>query len=981
MLRITLTVLAVLALSALVVPRSAAPQGFSMVSGRNHPELTWRVATTEHFKIAFPTHLEHIASEAAPIAEASYRVLSANLGVTFDERIRIYLSDEDEITNGFAVRIGSGYTNIWVHQNDPYPWTGREKWLRHVLAHELAHIFHYRAVRSNAGWLQFLLANPLPRFWAEGLAQYQTETWNAQRGDRALRTAVLDDRLSYTDGRSIRNGQLLYAVGNSQVRYFASQHGDSALRNLLAYREPRLLGLFRVHDFGSAFRETIDTSYRDFYDAWRRHVNVYYNTIAGQMEPLDSLETDPLTLPGQYLYDVQYDPDTSHVAILSIQSVRRPVRRLQVVERETRQIRTVAEGNIRAPLAWSQDGGRLAYSRLGRARHGSMINDLYVVDAAGGGEQRLTRNRRATSPSFSPDGSRIAFAASMSGTANVYVLDLEEGSEHQVTDFTGDVQIGSVSWSPVADRIAFSVFDAEGRRDVMLVEVASGEVHAVAAGPTDERMPVWRPDGRSIAYTSFLDDVPNAFVYHLDTEDHDRVTFLALGAVATDWLPADSAYADGTLVLISNASKEGDRAFRIPAARRVQATTVALPEPYAAWTSHRPPHTVDAQIPPDPSLINSIEGYRPLRNVSHAASLALPYYDSADDWGIFGFTSWVEPLGKHVFAALGALSVRAPREHSFFLASYVNNQLYPSIALTGYRFPGSTRVYGDAVLVEEYTGADVTVRWPLDWRPRPYTGTTLGVRIGVAAYEPLNLTEIRNDLGFLPQPEGGEQADLTVGFVRKRLRPYADNVVHPLDGRGLRVLVTAAGPILGTEREFIRGDIGTYFVFGRSVLPALHRILLYGRLQAQVGSSFPQDYLGFSKYDDVQVDLPGIERVLTGDAERVRGYRRYGLGNRLMFGSLEYRIPLLPSLETRLLGIISLGATTVAGFADAGAVWTDAAIEDADRRLGVGFEFKNALRIGRLFDVAHAIGWGWPLVEHEDGDAELYYRIRMALPF
>jgi hypothetical protein len=87
---------------------------------RNHPELDWRVATTEHFEIAYPARLDSIAARAAPIAETTYDSLSASLCVTFDERIRVHLTDQDGLPFGFAAPLGTGYANIWVHPND---WT------------------------------------------------------------------------------------------------------------------------------------------------------------------------------------------------------------------------------------------------------------------------------------------------------------------------------------------------------------------------------------------------------------------------------------------------------------------------------------------------------------------------------------------------------------------------------------------------------------------------------------------------------------------------------------------------------------------------------------------------------------------------------------------------------------------------------------------------------------------------------------------
>jgi hypothetical protein len=136
-------------LAALACAPEAGAQGFSLFNERNHPEIEWRVAETEHFKIVYPSHLAGIEAEAAAVAEASYDSLSVAFGgVTFDEPLRIYLTDEDEIANGVAFEFGGGVTNIWVHVNEfAEIWTGEAKWLRKVIAHELAHLFHYRATR------------------------------------------------------------------------------------------------------------------------------------------------------------------------------------------------------------------------------------------------------------------------------------------------------------------------------------------------------------------------------------------------------------------------------------------------------------------------------------------------------------------------------------------------------------------------------------------------------------------------------------------------------------------------------------------------------------------------------------------------------------------------------------------------------------------------------------------------------------------
>lgn len=1026
-------------LALLLVSSAHAQVGFGALNGRNHPEIEWLTATTEHFEIVYPAHLAGIEEAAAPIAEASYDALTANLSpsdtaaIAFPRRIRLYLSDEDEITNGVAFDVGrAGYTTIWVHVNDAAEvFSGDRKWLRTVIAHELAHVVHYRAIRGNLGLAQLFFGDPLPRQWTEGLAQYQTERWDAQRGDRWLRTAVFDSRLNYDDGTSANNGRLLYALGNSQVRRFAEQYGDSTLARLLAHRTPVLLGLGRIHDFQTAFRATTGRTYADWSEDWRRHVAVYYHTMAGQMERLDSLATPALPVPGQVLYTVAYSPDTSRIAAVVLPSLTRPVRRLIVVDNPaadtTRRPRLeiVAEGGVVGPIAWSPDGQRLAYTRERRGRYGSLVRDLYVVGADGRGRRRLTTDRRATSPSFTPDGRSLVFvgaagdgdglAGRSSPAANVFLLDLGTGAERALTAYTGDVQITTARLSPDGARVAYALFDAEGRRRLATVEVATGRVETLPVGEDvpdaarDDRGPVWSPDARRLAWTSLRDGVPNVFVADWAAGAETRVTGLFTGATVTDWLPADSAHADGRLVVVATETKRRDRAYAVDAARR---PTVAIPPPdsaaarpaveippaYASWTTHRPPREIERAIPPDASLITARRRYHSWRHLTHAITLPVPYGDPGedgrlftgdDDWGAFANSIWVEPLGKHVLAVLAGVSVTRPVDRSFLLLSYTNRTLAPDLTLDLYRFPSPSSFYGNGVLVEDLTGGDLSATWTLDVLDRPYTTTLAGARLRYAHASPIavdRLTDFDAAGDTLRPPVAGTRFDVQLGLAYKFQRPYRHNVIFPLDGTGVRLRTTVGVPGLGAGSAFVRPDLLAYWVSPSLGGP---RLFVQGRATAQFGTpQLPQDYVGLSRYDDVDIQLPFVGALTLDDSERVRGYRRYAVGTRALFGSVELRSPVLLDLNTTVLGVARLGAVSPALFADGGLVWTGSNLDGAVRRLGVGVEVKNTLSLAGI-EVMHAVGVGVPadrLGEVFDatiprGDLDVYYRIQAAVPF
>ncbi len=950
-------------------PMTAVAQGYLSMNGRNHPEINWRQAETEHFVIVYPNRIAGVEVEAAAVAEETYAALSSNLGVSFDKKIRIYLSDEDEIVNGFAVPVGTGHTNIWVHLNDAAEvWTGPDKWIRKVVSHELAHIFHYRAVRSR--FRPFDLGLALPRFWTEGLAQYQTEKWDAYRGERWLRTAVLDDRLSYNDGRSVWNGRLLYSVGNAQVRYFATQYGDSTLARLLSHRRRVFPGV-RIHDFGYAFRSVTGESYRDFYDKWRRHINVQYNTLAGQMENADSLGVKPAAIPGQYIRDFGASTNGATQAVVSLRSLDRPLTQLLVRSGRSKDWRVVVDGAVKDQISVAPDGSKVAYTRQVRGENGSLLNDLFLVDLTSGRRTRLTHSRRAAFPSFSPDAKRLAFVGSYRGTGNLYVLDLNSGQEARLTDFKGDSQIGRIDWHPSRDIIAYGRFDAEGRRVIETANVSTGEVKSVTDGQHDDRRPLWSPSGEELAFTSLRDGVPNVFALEPGTDTATRrVTALATGADAFDWTPA------GSLAVRIAYSKVRDQLYMIPGARIVPEPEPDLPPGFGDWARHRPPAVVPSRVAVRPEVVTKRTRYNALSNLTHVFSIAVPYYTSTDNYGLTGITAWTEPLGKHSLGVVLAVSATDPLRKSSVQVAYINNQYAPLIQTVVQYLPDIVRPYGNELLRERATKVSLTTRWPLTLTSAPYVRSSISLRTRYVDVEPLN-EDIFSD-GRLPQPEAGHQADARLSFRVTRQRPYRHNVVHPLDGVGLRLRAMAGLRSFSGRTGFVRLGAAAY-----GIMPAIgnSRLFAYGRVQYQRGETLAQNFIGLSRYDEFQLLAPDILEISFSDVERVRGYREVVVGKSVWFSSIEYRVPVARSLRTQLLGLVSFGATSVSVFADGALVYPEHALRNGDRRLGVGVELKNAVSIRDYITIMHAAGLAQRAGDVGTDKHELYYRIRATVPF
>ncbi|MFI5207577.1 MAG: hypothetical protein ACHQX4_06105 [Gemmatimonadales bacterium] len=193
---------------------------------------------------------------------------------------------------------------------------------------------------------------------------------------------------------------------------------------------------------------------------------------------------------------------------------------LQDLASGRREVVPGTEDGLNITPAFSPDGRSLAFA------HGTEEGmDIYLYqlgdrrEAGGGRPIRLTSSRFADnlSPTWSPDGSRIAFISNRARTPQLYVMG-SDGTGQEVLarfDYGATGTTSAPDWSPDGRLVAFHR-DVGGVPQLFVVDVDDRGVRQLTGSGRNED-PTWAPDSRHVAFVSSRTGARELWVLDLET--------------------------------------------------------------------------------------------------------------------------------------------------------------------------------------------------------------------------------------------------------------------------------------------------------------------------------------------------------------------------------------------------------------------------------------------------------------------------------
>ncbi|KAA3626134.1 MAG: Tol-Pal system beta propeller repeat protein TolB [Proteobacteria bacterium] len=148
---------------------------------------------------------------------------------------------------------------------------------------------------------------------------------------------------------------------------------------------------------------------------------------------------------------------------------------------------------------------------------------LQVADSDGYAPNTILRSPQPLmSPSWSPDGTRLAYVSFENKAPEIFVQDVNSGQRRSVSRFKGIN--GAPAWSPDGRRLAVTL-SQKGNPDIYTLDIGSGQVQQLTHSFAIDTEPAWTPDGKHIAFTSDRGGKPQIYQIAVSGGKPQRLTF------------------------------------------------------------------------------------------------------------------------------------------------------------------------------------------------------------------------------------------------------------------------------------------------------------------------------------------------------------------------------------------------------------------------------------------------------------------------
>jgi hypothetical protein len=516
--RVSSVVALVVAVVAGWTAQTFAQTPFVPYYGKNnihYDKFDWQIYTTDHFEIFFYPELKQHIERVAGYAESAYQQISADLKHDLSTKVQLILFKthsefEQENVDPSAGQEGVGAFAEPTQHRMVMPIDAPPDQLYGLIVHELTHQFEFDIIPQG------LIRRNVPLWVNEGLSEYERGQWTPI-DLMMVRDAAISDivpKMTETEAYGGNNARFVpYNLGHAVFEFIEAKFGKEGVRQFIFSLRKSVIG-----GGEDAYEEALKMKKDEFDQAFERYLKDRFKPFRDKERPADyGRDLSPNKEKTPYIEAISVAPSPSGDLIAAMTFNRKDgeIDVILISSKDGSIVRDLTKGfdkdmgfdhiiqngeRFEMPwMTWSPRGDRLAYFVRTNKERTLIVQNVLTRKI----EQRISMKSvdEPESPSFSPDGKSIAFAALRGAVGDIYSVDL--GTE-TITNLTND--------------------------------------NFADAGPT------YSPDGKYIIYVARVSGNEKLFRLDLDTRKKTQITFGTVDETAVQFID------DHTIVFSSTAT-------------------------------------------------------------------------------------------------------------------------------------------------------------------------------------------------------------------------------------------------------------------------------------------------------------------------------------------------------------------------------------------------------------------------------------------
>jgi hypothetical protein len=494
----------------------------------------WLMHETEHFYIYYYTSEKVLVPFAADVLEESYNRLKQRFN--YKERkkeekipIIIYKSHPDfQETNVIMDRIPEGvggFAEIFKNRI-VIPFDGSYSSFRHVLNHELVHIFQYRILYgSGVDAVRRLVTSQVPLWFIEGMAELESLGWD-ESAETYIKDAVLNDKIFTIPQLNNLGGYPIYKEGQSILYYIRNKYGEEKVGEIMSK-------LKLSNSFDAAVNSVLGINAKRLNDEWEQTLKKKYWPIVKEKQYVNDIARPMVSHHGfedLYNYAPSISPEGDKIVYFTDKAGEVQIRVISSLTKED--LGLLVKGGLTPKfeslhlmdghIDFSPDGEKVVFSAMEKGKDVLYILEVKRREVFKRIELDLDRIRWAE---FSPDGTKVAFVGLKNGASDIYVYNLENKT---LTNITHDRYSDNYpAWKGdsvifVSDRPETERWDYD--KNIVYISDPKGSVRKYFSFGKDIIAP--EVFNSNIYFISYRDGSKNLYVYNPDSDSVKQLTDL-----------------------------------------------------------------------------------------------------------------------------------------------------------------------------------------------------------------------------------------------------------------------------------------------------------------------------------------------------------------------------------------------------------------------------------------------------------------------